>query len=215
MEQRDARAREEDGSADGRGGRDASVRAGATGARSQRAASAASDDSDGEHEHEQDPDGDGAAAFVGLGANLGDAAAALAFALAEMGSMQQSRVVATSSIYRSAPLDSAGPDYLNAVAELRTRLSPLALLHELQRIETLRGRERPYRNAPRTLDLDLLVHAGQTITSDELTLPHPRLHERAFVLRPLAELAPDLRIGDRGSVRDLLATVAEQRADRL
>jgi 2-amino-4-hydroxy-6-hydroxymethyldihydropteridine diphosphokinase len=130
--------------------------------------------------------------FVGLGANLGDAAATLAAALRALDALPGTQRVATSSLWRSAPLDAGGPDYLNAVAELRSTLDPAALLQALQAIEATHGRERPYPNAPRTLDLDLLLHGDTVLATPMLTLPHPRLHQRAFVLEPLAEIAPGL-----------------------
>ncbi|TXC65852.1 2-amino-4-hydroxy-6-hydroxymethyldihydropteridine diphosphokinase [Piscinibacter aquaticus] len=153
--------------------------------------------------------------YVGLGANLGDARAALRSALSALAKLPDTSLLRASSARRSAPIDSSGPDYLNAVAELRTALAPLDLLHRLQAIELAHGRERPYRNAPRTLDLDLLLHDDVTLDTPELTLPHPRAHERAFVLAPLAELAPALVIPGRGTVNDLLAAVADQRIERL
>ncbi|MGD9832260.1 MAG: 2-amino-4-hydroxy-6-hydroxymethyldihydropteridine diphosphokinase [Piscinibacter sp.] len=154
-------------------------------------------------------------AYIGLGANLGDARAALASAVAALARLPDSELLRCSSVWRSAPIDSSGPDYLNAVAELRTALAPIDLLRRLQAIELAHGRERPYRNAPRTLDLDLLLHGGHVMASPELTLPHPRAHERAFVLAPLAELAPDLLLPGRGRVADLLAAAADQRVERL
>lgn len=156
-----------------------------------------------------------ALAVIGLGANLGDARAALESAFAALAHLPRTEVRAISSIYRSAPIDSSGDDYLNAVALLDTRLAAQPLLVELQRIEQSHGRERPYRNAPRTLDLDLLLHGEQRIETPTLTLPHPRAHERAFVLVPLAQIAPQLMIPGRGRVVDLLASVAGQRVDRL
>ena len=154
-------------------------------------------------------------AWVGLGANLGDARTTLVAALAALGRLPDTTLLAASSVYRSAPIESTGPDYLNAVARLATRLAPTALLLELQRIEREHGRERPYRNAPRTLDLDLLLYGDECITSPALTVPHPRLHERAFVLVPLAELAPRLIIPGRGAVAGMLGAVVAQRVDRL
>ncbi len=154
-------------------------------------------------------------AYVGLGANLGDARAALASALAALAGLADTTLLRTSSVWRSAPIDSSGPDYLNAVAELRTSLAPLELLHRLQSIELAHGRERPYRNAPRTLDLDLLLYDACALETPELTLPHPRAHERAFVLAPLAELVPEIHVPGRGRVSDLLAAVADQRIERL
>jgi 2-amino-4-hydroxy-6-hydroxymethyldihydropteridine diphosphokinase len=131
------------------------------------------------------------AAHVGLGANLGDARQALRHAVQALRGTEGVQDLRVSSLYRSAPVDAAGPDYLNAVATLRTRLSPAALLLRLQAIEQAAGRARPWRNAPRTLDLDLLRHGELTSGEPALTLPHPRMHERAFVLLPLHELAPE------------------------
>ena len=128
--------------------------------------------------------------WIGLGANLGERADTLRAAVAAIAALDGTHVQRVSSLYRSAPVDAGGPDYLNAVAELRTTLAPQALLEALQAIEQAGGRERPYRNAPRTLDLDILLWADQAIDTATLTVPHPRLSERAFVLWPLAELAP-------------------------
>jgi 2-amino-4-hydroxy-6-hydroxymethyldihydropteridine diphosphokinase len=130
--------------------------------------------------------------FVGLGANLGDAPATLAAALQQLAVLPQTQLLAHSALYRSAPVDAQGPDFINAVAELQTGLEPLALLAALQAIEQAHGRRRPYRHAPRTLDLDLLLYGQRVVEAPGLTLPHPRLHRRAFVLQPLAELAPGL-----------------------
>lgn len=154
-------------------------------------------------------------AYVGLGANLGDAAAALDAALAALAALPGTRLVACSPRYRTAPVDATGPDYLNAVAALETHLSAEALLAALHEIELGHGRERPYRNAPRTLDLDLLLHGAARVDLPHLVVPHPRLHERAFVLVPLADLAPELVVPGRGRVRDLLDTVAHQRIERV
>jgi 2-amino-4-hydroxy-6-hydroxymethyldihydropteridine diphosphokinase len=131
-------------------------------------------------------------AYIGLGANLGEPAQALRDALARIGQLPATTLVRQSSLYRSAPVDAAGPDYVNAVAEVRTQLTAPELHVQLQGIEIEAGRERPYRNAPRTLDLDLLLFGAATIASARLQVPHPRMHERAFVLMPLAEIAPDL-----------------------
>lgn len=131
-------------------------------------------------------------AYVALGANLGDAAAAVQHAIASIARIGQTTLVRASSLYRSAPIDSSGPDYVNAVVEIRTGLAAPDLLAQLQAIEAAAGRERPYRNAPRTLDLDLLLYGGGRIDSARLQVPHPRLRERAFVLVPLAEIAPGL-----------------------
>ncbi|MFG6466867.1 2-amino-4-hydroxy-6-hydroxymethyldihydropteridine diphosphokinase [Roseateles sp. BYS87W] len=132
-------------------------------------------------------------AYVGLGANLGgDLRQTLLSAVGALDALPQTRLAAVSSAWRSAPVDAGGPDFLNAVAALDTDLEPLALLDALQGIELAHGRERPYRNAPRTLDLDLLAYGDVTLDTPRLTLPHPRVAERAFVLRPLWELAPGM-----------------------
>ena len=129
-------------------------------------------------------------AWIGLGANLGERTAALRQAVQALAALPGTCVLRTSSLYRSAPVDAGGPDYLNAVVEIATPLGPHELLAALQALEQAAGRERPYRNAPRTLDLDLLLYGTQHITTPDLTVPHPRMFERAFVLQPLAELAP-------------------------
>ena len=157
----------------------------------------------------------GTRAYVGLGANIGDTVAALNAALSELADLPSTRLVSRSSLYRSAPVDADGPDYLNAVAALDTRLTAHALLLHLQCIEGRLGRERAYRNAPRTLDLDLLLYGDLTIAAPALTVPHPRMHERAFVLRPLAEIAPGLKLPGGANVDDLLRGVATQRVDKL
>ncbi len=154
-------------------------------------------------------------AYVGLGANLGNTRATLAQAIDALNALPACRVLRVSPLYRSAPIAACGPDYLNAVAELQTTSSAIELLAQLQAIEQRHGRERPYRNAPRTLDLDLLLFGGETIATPRLSVPHPRLHERAFVLRPLADLAPALVIPGRGVVQSLLPAVAAQQADKL
>lgn len=130
-------------------------------------------------------------AYIGLGANLGDAPAALKAATAALHALPGSAVQAVSALYCSAPVDASGPDYYNAVVALDTALSPHALLHALQAIELNAGRERPYHHAPRTLDLDLLMLGDERIDTPTLTLPHPRWSERAFVLLPLADVAPE------------------------
>jgi 2-amino-4-hydroxy-6-hydroxymethyldihydropteridine diphosphokinase len=143
-------------------------------------------------------------AYVGMGANLGDAVSTLEWALQALDALPSTQRVARSGLYRTAPVDATGPDFINAVAALRTLLSAPELLAALHRIEDAAGRKRPWRNAPRTLDLDLLLYGSGRIDSPWLTVPHPRMHERAFVLVPLHEIAP-------GSVSvDQLAAVAGQ-----
>lgn len=154
-------------------------------------------------------------AYIGLGANLGDARATLQAACDALAQLPGTTLAARSSWYRSAPIDAQGPAFVNGVAALDTTLAPLELLDALQAIEQRHGRERPYRNAPRTLDLDLLLYADLLLHTERLTLPHPRLYERAFVLLPLAELAPALVIPGHGPVHELLAAVAGQDVERL
>ena len=153
--------------------------------------------------------------MVGIGANLGDARANVADALARLETQPGCRLVAASSLWRTAPIDSAGDDYINAVALVDTTLDAHALLAALQAIETAHGRERPYRNAPRTLDLDLLLYGDQLIDTPTLTVPHPRMHERAFVLAPLVEVDPDAFIPGLGRAAAYLPKVAAQDVKRL
>jgi 2-amino-4-hydroxy-6-hydroxymethyldihydropteridine diphosphokinase len=120
-----------------------------------------------------------------------------------------------SSFFCSAPVDAEGPAFINAVAELATPLEPIELLSALQAIEHAHGRQRPYRHAPRTLDLDLLLHGQRLAASPALTLPHPRLHQRAFVLRPLLEIAPDLSHPTLGPLKPLAAVITGQAVEKL
>ncbi len=129
------------------------------------------------------------AAVVAVGANLGDAQGTVRKALLDLSALSSSEVRA-SSLWRSAPVQASGPDFINAVAEFQTRLTAPDLLLALQALETAAGRERPYANAPRTLDLDLIFYGDAQIQSPRLTVPHPRWHERAFVLMPLSEVQP-------------------------
>jgi 2-amino-4-hydroxy-6-hydroxymethyldihydropteridine diphosphokinase len=154
-------------------------------------------------------------ALVGIGANLGDARGNVVDALSRLGRQSGCRLVAASSLWRTAPIDSAGDDYINAVALIDTDLDAHVLLATLQAIETAHGRERPYRNAPRTLDLDLLLYGDEIIATPALTVPHPRMHERAFVLAPLLDIAPDIVIPGRGLAADYLPGVADQAIVRL
>lgn len=154
-------------------------------------------------------------AFVGLGANLGDAAATLEAAFAAIGELPETKLLARSSLYRSAPVQADGPDFVNAVAELHTTLGALALLHCLQGIEQRFGRVRSVRNAPRTLDLDLLLLGAQVHHDAELQLPHPRMHLRAFVLLPLAELDAQLCLPGLGPIAPWLARAADQPIEKI
>jgi 2-amino-4-hydroxy-6-hydroxymethyldihydropteridine diphosphokinase len=151
-------------------------------------------------------------AYVGLGANLGDARATVERALRRLGVLG---LVRHSALYGSAPVQASGPDFVNAVAELRSGAAPLVLLDALQAIELEFGRERPWHHAPRTLDLDLLIIEGMSWCDDRLTLPHPRLHQRAFVLRPLLELVPAIALPGLGRLADHLDATTGQRVHLL
>lgn len=145
-------------------------------------------------------------AFIGLGGNLQDPQAQVARALRDLDRLPSSRVIRRSSLYRSAPVGYADqPDFVNAVAELETTLAPRALLAELLAIEKRYGRIREFQNSPRTLDLDLLLYGDLVLREAGLTLPHPRMHERSFVLVPLREIAPDATIPGVGAVKSLPA----------
>ena len=156
-------------------------------------------------------------AYLGLGANLQDPAAQVRRALDELASLPQTRLLARSPLYKSPPLGPAGqPDYINAVAVLATHLDPFALLTELRAIELRHGRQRDgSRWGPRTLDLDILLYGDRVLDTPELTLPHPGLHERAFVLYPLSDVAPELEVPGRGSVRALRERLGAVRIERL
>ena len=153
--------------------------------------------------------------YIGIGANLGDARANVDDAVARLGLLPQSRLLRTSPYYRSAPIDSSGDDYVNAVAAIDTRLSAEDLLAALHAIEADHGRERPYRNAPRTLDLDVLLYGDAVIDTATLTVPHPRMLERAFVLRPLLDIAPAIVVPGHGRAASFFSRVAKQVIERL
>ncbi|HWT70980.1 MAG TPA: 2-amino-4-hydroxy-6-hydroxymethyldihydropteridine diphosphokinase [Oxalicibacterium sp.] len=149
-------------------------------------------------------------AYVGLGANLGNAEATVRKALAALDRIDATSLSAQSSLFRTAPIDAGGDDYVNAVAQLQTALSPQALLQALQDIEQGHGRERPFPNAPRTLDLDLLLYGQQRIASPALTVPHPRMTARAFVLIPLLQIDPFIAIPGKGAAHQFVPGVAAQ-----
>ena len=134
-------------------------------------------------------------AFIGLGSNLEDPRSQLQRAFAELGGLPGTRLTARSSLYRSAPLGYPyQPEFVNAVAKIATALTPQALLQALLQIEHWHGRERTFRNAPRTLDLDVLLYDDTQLHEHGLTIPHPQMHLRAFVLQPLLEIAPNIGI---------------------
>ncbi|MCL2075569.1 MAG: 2-amino-4-hydroxy-6-hydroxymethyldihydropteridine diphosphokinase [Betaproteobacteria bacterium] len=163
----------------------------------------------------------GVPAYVAIGSNLGDSCQIATDAIAALDRLPKSRLVQASSLYRAAPIGSRGqdleqPDFINAVAALDTRLSPFELLAALQEMEAAAGRTRSIPNAPRALDLDLLLYGDERINTPALILPHPRLYLRAFVLIPLAEIAPArLEIPGRGQLFAWLPAVAGQRIKRL
>ncbi len=148
-------------------------------------------------------------ACVALGANLGDSVATVQQALRDVAGLLGTQLVKASSLYRSAPYEAQGPDFINAVALVQTQLNPLELLHALQALELQSGRERPYKNAPRTLDLDLIFYGDLVSVAPELILPHPRWQERAFVLLPLAEVWPEQVSASQ------LAAVQDQAIERI
>jgi len=155
-------------------------------------------------------------AFVGLVSNLADPRAQVLRALQALGSLPQTRVLARSSLYRSAPVGYLEqPDFINAVAQLETGLSPRALLDALLELEQECGRTREFINAPRTLDLDLLMYDELLHHEHGLTIPHPQMHLRAFVLRPLLEIAPDCVIPGIGSAAAALRQCADQQLERV
>ena len=154
-------------------------------------------------------------AYIGIGANLGDALANVGDALVRLAALPATQLVASSSRYRTAPIDSSGDDYINAVACIDTALGAHELLAALQAIELAHGRERPYRNAPRTLDLDVLLYGDQVIDTPGLQVPHPRMLERAFVLVPLLEIAPDANVPGFGRAQQFAGAVADQQIAKI
>jgi len=155
-------------------------------------------------------------AFVGLGANLGEPESGVREALGQLDSIPHTRVVKSSSLYRSQPLGyAAQPPFVNAVAQLETGLPAERLLAELHAIEARHGRQRSFPNAPRTLDLDLLLFGNAVIDTGNLKVPHPRMHERAFVLLPLVEIAPEAGVPGRGAAKTLLEKCTNQGLERL
>ena len=154
-------------------------------------------------------------AFIGFGGNIGDTRQLITDAIVCLALRCEWQVIAKSCFYQSAPVEAAGGDYINAVIEIETQLSPYGLLHICQAIEKEFGRERPYLNAPRTLDLDILFFEGISQNDSELTLPHPRIIERSFVLLPLLEIAPDIFLPNLGELKTYLPKVAHQRIEKL
>ncbi|WP_322010070.1 2-amino-4-hydroxy-6-hydroxymethyldihydropteridine diphosphokinase [Paraburkholderia sp. J12] len=154
-------------------------------------------------------------AWLGIGANLGDARQTLKDAVVCLAQQHTLTVLAKSSLYRSAPIDAGGDDYLNCVVKLETPLSAHELLALCQRVEHHFGRERPFHNAPRTLDIDILLYGDAVIDEPDLSVPHPRMTGRAFVLVPAVEIEADLEIPGRGPASAFLAAVADQRIEKV
>lgn len=149
-------------------------------------------------------------AYIGIGANLGDARAMVEAALARLGQLPQTRLTGQSNLFQTAPIESSGDDFINAVGRIETGLTAQALLEQLQALEEMAGRERPYPNAPRTLDLDLLLYGEQKINTATLTVPHPRMTMRAFVLIPLLQIDPFIAIPGKGAAHQFAPAVAGQ-----
>lgn len=153
--------------------------------------------------------------YIGIGANLGNARATITQAIAALHALPDTRLTAQSALFRTAPVDADGDDYINAVAQLDTALDAHTLLHRLQALEAQFGRQRSYINAPRTLDLDLLLYGNDCIATPELTVPHPRMTMRAFVLTPLLQIDPLIEIPGHGPAHQFLPAVADQAITRL
>ena len=154
--------------------------------------------------------------YIGLGSNLGESSAQLRLALLDLDQLPGTRVLSQSSFYRSAPVGFLDqPDFVNATAKLSTNLTPQQLLTELLKIERRYGRERTFANAPRTLDLDVLLYGELQIDEPALTVPHPQMHKRAFVLQPLLEIAPDCVIPAIGSARQAMQGCLDQVLEKL
>ncbi|HLA45732.1 MAG TPA: 2-amino-4-hydroxy-6-hydroxymethyldihydropteridine diphosphokinase, partial [Aggregatilineales bacterium] len=147
---------------------------------------------------------------IGIGANLGDARASVEQAIQELGALPATRLTGQSSLFRTAPIDAGGDDYINAVARIETQLQAEKLLQKLQAMEQASGRERPFVNAPRTLDLDILLYGSQEISTESLNVPHPRLTQRAFALIPLLQIDPMIAIPGKGPAHSFVPSVAGQ-----
>lgn len=150
-------------------------------------------------------------AYIALGSNLQDPVKQVTRAFKALATLADTQLLVCSSLYKTAPVGYDNqPDFINAVAKVETQLPPVALLRQLLTVETGFGRERPFPNAPRILDLDLLLYGDVRMQTPELTLPHPRMHERGFVLLPLAEIAPDLVLTDGQSVVELAKNIQQE-----
>ena len=156
-----------------------------------------------------------ALAFIGLGGNIGDTKQLIKDAIVCLAQYPELRILTRSCMYQSAPVDADGDDFINAVISLETQISPEELLRICQQVEQSFGRERPYVNAPRTLDLDVLAYDQVAINNDALTIPHPRMIERSFVLYPLLEIAPDIDLPGFGKLTKYIPNVKHQRIEKV
>ena len=156
-----------------------------------------------------------ALAFIGLGGNIGDVKQLIKDAIVCLAQRPELKVITRSCMYKSAPVEADGNDFVNAVISLETEISPQELLFICQQIELQFGRERSYKNAPRTLDLDILTYDKVSITDGNLTIPHPRMTERAFVLLPLLEISPDFDLPGLGKISEYVKNVSHQRIEKI
>lgn len=154
-------------------------------------------------------------AYIGIGANLGNATDNVREALVALNTIEATRVTAQSSLFRTSPIDADGDDYVNAVARITTALPAEELLKALFKLEQTFGRERSYVNAPRTLDLDLLLYGERIIESASMTVPHPRMTTRAFVLIPLLQIDPFIDIPGRGAAHRFVPAVSDQAIQKI
>lgn len=149
-------------------------------------------------------------AFIGIGSNLGDSVDLVKQAITRLGQLPNSRLTGQSSLFRTAPVDADGDDYINAVVRIETELSATELLKALLGVEQSFGRERLYLNAPRTLDLDILLYGDEKIASASLHIPHPRMQQRAFVIIPLLQIDPLVTIPGKGPAHSFMPAVSSQ-----
>ena len=154
-------------------------------------------------------------AYIGIGANLGDALGTVKAVISDISKLPSTRLSGQSSLFRTAPVDAGGDDYINAVVRIETELTAQSLHAQMQALEQAAGRERPYRNAPRTLDLDLLLYGAERIASEHLIVPHPRMTQRAFVLIPLLQIDPFISIPGHGPAHLFVPMIADQAIQKI
>jgi|CryBogDrversion2_8_1035294.scaffolds.fasta_scaffold02021_2 2-amino-4-hydroxy-6-hydroxymethyldihydropteridine diphosphokinase len=156
-----------------------------------------------------------AKAFIGLGGNVGDSRQILMDAIICLAQYPSIQIDARSGFYTSAPVDAPGNDYINNVIAINTTLAPKPLLQVCQSVEQRFGRERPYEKAPRTLDIDILIYDNLSMNEPELTIPHPRMTERMFVLLPLLEIDPEITLPSFGKLKEKLPDLSWQKIAKL